>query len=92
MQSVAAAMRGAATTASEHAAQVKQSASEAGSEALQTISRMVYTSSYVLASGVVYATVFITQSLPQENSVMNGFRDGQSYIWFRGAAGAGNSW
>jgi hypothetical protein len=76
MRSVAEAMREAATTASEHAAKVRQSASEAGPRALDTISRMVYTGSYVLAYGVVYATVFIAQSLPQENPVMNGFRDG----------------
>ena len=37
---------------------------------------MVYTASYILAFGVVYATVFIAQSLPQENPVMNGLRDG----------------
>jgi hypothetical protein len=77
MQSVAEAIRDAATTASEHAsehaARVRQSASEAGPKALETISRMVYTGPYVLAYGVVYATVFIAQSLPQENPVMHGF-------------------
>ena len=77
MHSVAEAMREAATTASEHAANVKQSASEAGPKALETISRMVYTGPYVLAYGVVYATVFIAQSLPQENPVMQGFREGR---------------
>jgi hypothetical protein len=30
----------------------------------------------VLAYGVVYATVFVARSLPQENPVMRGFRDG----------------
>ena len=49
MHSVSEAMREAATTASEHAsghaAKVTQSASEAGPKALETISRMVYTSS-----------------------------------------------
>ena len=50
--------------------------SEAGYSTLQTMSRMIYTGSYALAYGVVYATVFIAQSLPQENPVMNGFRDG----------------
>jgi hypothetical protein len=69
-------MRDAATTASEHAARVKQSASEAGPKALEAISHAVYTGSYVLAYGVVYAAVFIAQSLPQENPVMHGFRDG----------------
>jgi hypothetical protein len=76
LQAVAAAMRDAATTASEHAVKVKQSASEAGATALESIARMVYTGSYVLAYGVVYATVFVAQSLPQENPIMQGLRDG----------------
>ncbi len=37
---------------------------------------MAYTGSYVLAYGIVYAAVFVVQSLPQENSIMQGFRDG----------------
>jgi len=76
MQAVADAMREAATTASEHAAVVKQSAGEAGASALESLSRMAYTSSYVLAYGIVYAAVFVAQSLPQDNSIMQGFRDG----------------
>jgi hypothetical protein len=76
LQAVAAAMRDAAATASEHAAIVKESASEAGATALESISRMVYTGSYVLAYGVVYAAVLIAQSLPQENPVMHGLRQG----------------
>ena len=76
LQAVAAAMRDAAATASEHAAKVRESASEAGTTALESLSRMVYTSSYVLAYGVVYATVFVARSLPQENPIMRGFRDG----------------
>ncbi len=66
MHSIADAMRDAATTASEHAAKVKQSASEAAPKALEAISRMFYTGSYVLAYGVVYGTVFVARSLPQE--------------------------
>jgi len=76
MHSVAAAMRDAAATASEHSAQVKQTAGEVGSNALHSLSRMTYTGSYILAYGVVYAAVFIAQSLPQENPIMHGFRDG----------------
>ena len=60
----------------EHAAEAQDTASEAGYSALQTMSRMIYSGSYALAYGVVYATVFIAQSLPQENPVMHGFRDG----------------
>ena len=76
MHSVASAMRDAAATASEHAAQVKQTAGEIGSSALHSVSRMTYTGWYILAYGVVYAAVFIAQSLPQENPIMHGFRDG----------------
>ena len=76
LQAVAAAMRDAATTASEHAAKVKESAGEAGATALESISRMVYTGSYVLAYGIVYTAVFVAQSLPQGNPIMRGFRDG----------------
>jgi hypothetical protein len=43
---------------------------------LRTMSRMVYSGSYALAYGVVCATVFVVQSLPQDNPVMHGFRDG----------------
>jgi len=43
---------------------------------LQTISRMIYSGSYALAYAVVYSAVFISQSLPRENPVMHGFRDG----------------
>jgi len=76
LQAVAAAMRDAATTASEHAVKVKETASAAGATALESISQMVYTGSYVLAYGVVYAAVFVAQSLPQENPIMRGFQDG----------------
>jgi hypothetical protein len=43
---------------------------------LQTVSQMIYSGSYALAFGAVYAAVFVTQSLPQDNPVMHGFRDG----------------
>ena len=76
MQSIANAMREAAKTAPEPADNVGMSASDAGPKALETISRMVYTGSYVLAYGAVYAAIFVAQSLPQENPVMRGFREG----------------
>ena len=76
MHSIAEAMRDAATKAPEPPAQVQQSTSEAGPKAVETISQMLYTGSYVLAYGFVYATVFVAQSLPQENPVMRGLRDG----------------
>jgi hypothetical protein len=75
-RSIAGTMSEAATTASEHAAKVKQTTSEAGPKALETLSQMFYTGSCVLAYGVVYATVFVAHSLPQDNPIMRGFRDG----------------
>ncbi len=75
-KSASAAARDGTRTVSEHAAAAPDTASEAGHSPLQTMSRMIYTGSYALAYGVVYATVFIAQLLPQENPVMHGFRDG----------------
>jgi hypothetical protein len=43
---------------------------------LQTVSQMIYSGSYALAFGVVYAAVFVAQSLPRGNPLMHGFRDG----------------
>ena len=76
MQSMADAMREAAATAPEHGTRVKQAASEAGPEALETISQMFYTGSYVFAYDIAHATVFVAQSLPQDSPIMRGFRDG----------------
>ena len=61
--------------APEHAAP-SEAAAEAESDMLQTASRMIYSGSYALAYGVVYATVFVVQLLPQDNPMMHGFHDG----------------
>ena len=45
---------------------------EVGSDMMQTVSQMIYSGSYALGYGVVYAAVFIAQSLPQDNSAMHG--------------------
>jgi len=75
-RSAPAANRDGARRVPEHAAGAQDAASEAGDGVLQTMSRMIYSGSYVLAYGVVYAAVFVAQSLPQDNPVMHGFRDG----------------
>jgi hypothetical protein len=50
---------------------------------------LVCTGSYVLEYGVVYATVFVAPSLPQEDPVMRGFRDrGRVALDDSGAGGA----
>jgi hypothetical protein len=56
---------------------VEQAAAETGSDMLQTISGMIYSGSCALAYGIAYAAVFVAQSLPQENPVMRGLRDGR---------------
>ena len=74
-RSTPAASKDVAGRASEHAAPAHATA-EAGSDMLQTASRMIYSGSYALAYGIVYAAVFVAQSLPQDNPVMHGLRDG----------------
>jgi len=76
MQSVADAMRDAATTASDHAERVKASFSGAGPRALRSLSRATYTGAYVISYGLTYGAVFAVSSLPQNNPLMHGFRDG----------------
>jgi hypothetical protein len=37
---------------------------------------LTYNGAYAISFGIVYAAVFVTQFLPQDNPVMHGFRDG----------------
>src|SRR5215469_1837493 len=74
-RSAAVASKDMAGSSSGHVAAMAAPA-EGGSDMLQTMSRMIYSGSYALAYGIVYATVFVAQSLPQENPVMHGFHDG----------------
>jgi hypothetical protein len=55
---------------------VEETGAEADASVLQTMSRMIYSGSYALAYGVVYASVFVAQMIPQDNSMIYGFRDG----------------
>ena len=75
-RSAPATAKGTGGMALEHAVPTEEAAGEAGSDMLQTISRMIYSGSYALAYAVVYSAVFISQSLPRENPVMHGLRDG----------------
>jgi hypothetical protein len=65
MQAVAAAIRDAAATASEHAAKLKESTGEAGISSLESISRMVYPGSYVLAYGGVCSNSPLLHIIPR---------------------------
>ncbi len=74
------ALRDAATAtvdqASDQAAKVGQTVTNQGSHALRGLSRFAYSSSYVFAYAIVYPALFVAYSLPQDNPVMHGLRDG----------------
>lgn len=76
MQSVADAMNDAAATAQGHAEKVRAAVGNVGPQVANSLSRAGYTGAYVLAYGVTYAAVFVACSLPQNNPIMHGFRDG----------------
>ncbi|MFY9656346.1 MAG: hypothetical protein WAK01_07130 [Methylocystis sp.] len=80
LQSMADALRDAATAtvdqASDQAAKVGQTVTNQGSHALRGLSRFAYSSSYVFAYAIVYPALFVAYSLPQDNPVMHGLRDG----------------
>jgi len=74
-RSATATRRGEPAMPAQRAAPPK-AAVEAGLDIMETMSRMIYSGSYALAYGLVYATVFVVQLLPQDNPVMHGFHDG----------------
>ena len=67
---------GTATGRGEGAERAPEAPADEVSGMMQTMSRMIYSGSYALAYGIVYATVFFAQSLPQDNPAMHGFHDG----------------
>jgi hypothetical protein len=74
-RSASAVRRGDAKIAAEPV-KAPEAPAEPASDAMQTISRMIYSGSYALAYGIVYATVFVVQLLPQDNAAMHGLHDG----------------
>ena len=72
MRAVADAFRDASKTATEHAIAVQN----VGTGLLRSVSRISYTGAYAISFGIVYTAVFLTQLLPQDNPVMDGFSDG----------------
>lgn len=49
---------------------------QVGTQALHSLSRFTYTTCYMISYGIVYATVFLAKSLPQNNPIVEGFIDG----------------
>jgi hypothetical protein len=76
LSSISQAMRDAMDSASEDASKAREKIGEIGSGITNTASRFAYTSSYMVAYGVVYATVFVARSIPQDNPIVEGFKDG----------------
>ena len=76
LRSISDAMRDAIHNASEDAHRARERVKEAGAGMGQSVSRFTYTSSYMLSSGLVYATVFVARSIPQENPIVEGLIDG----------------
>ncbi len=74
--SVADALREAIHSADEGTAKAKERPKASAPDVMQSLSRFAYTGSYMVAYGVVYASVFVAKSLPQDNPVMEGFIDG----------------
>lgn len=76
LSSLSQAMRDAAASAAADAAQAREKIGEIGSGMTHSASRFAYTSSYMVAYGLVYATVFVARAIPQNNPVVEGFVDG----------------
>jgi hypothetical protein len=74
--SVGQAARDAAANASADAAKVKQAMDDAAPKVMKSLSNMAYSTAYVCAFGVVYASVFTVRLLPTDNAVMRGFKAG----------------
>jgi hypothetical protein len=68
------AVRDAVDSAARHATAVKNTINETG--IIPSVSRLTYNGAYAISFGIVYAAVFVTQFLPQDNPVMRGFSDG----------------
>jgi hypothetical protein len=76
LHSVADAMREAIDKASEDATQTRERITQAGAGVTHSLSRFAYTSSYMVSYGIVYLTVFVARSIPEDNPVVEGFIDG----------------
>jgi hypothetical protein len=76
MNAAGEAMRDAASMATNHAAKLRTAIGDAGPQVLRSVSRVTYSTVYMLSYGIVYTSVLLAQSLPRENPVMHGLYDG----------------
>lgn len=75
LKTAADAFRDAAKQAGDDAAKMKERIRQVGPDVAHSASRFAYTTSYMISYGLVYATVFIAKSLP-DNPIVDGFVDG----------------
>lgn len=78
--SIGQAARDAASSAAAHAtadaARVKDAIEQAGPKAMQTLTNLSYSTGYVSAYGVVYASVFLARLVPTDNAFVRGCKAG----------------
>jgi len=76
LKAVADAMEAAVHAAKQGAADARETAAEALPAASKMLSDLVYKTCYGISYGVVFPSVLIARSIPQNNPVVHGFIDG----------------
>jgi hypothetical protein len=76
LKAVADAMEAAVEAAREGAADARESVERALPVASSMFSKFAYNASYTIAYGVVFPTVLVARSVPQNNAVVHGLIDG----------------
>jgi hypothetical protein len=76
LKAVADAMDAAVLAAKEGAEKARATADEVIPAATRMLSGAVYKTSYAISFGVVFASVFLARSIPQNNAVVHGLIDG----------------
>ena len=76
MKAVADAMEAAVKAAKQGVTDARETATEALPAATQALSNFVYKMAYGVSYGVVFPTMLIARSLPQDNPVAHGLFDG----------------
>ena len=76
LKAVADALDAAVLAAKEGAEKARATADEVLPAAGQMLSTTVYKTSYAISYGVVFASVFLARSIPQNNAVVHGLVDG----------------
>jgi hypothetical protein len=76
LQAVADAMERAVEAAREGAADARDAAARALPEASGLASKLAYNACYAISYGVVFPSVLLARSIPQDNAIVHGLVDG----------------